>query len=92
VELEMNIFNYGHFVKQLKAEGFDARGDVFNGQVGVIVGPKGLDPKRLPPNEIGVFFPLWELNDPVNREFVTKRKFHDIVEHRRPGWTPFLNR
>ena len=88
----MNIFNYGHFVKQLKAEGFDARGDVFNGQVGVIVGPKGLDPKRLPPNEIGVFFPLWELNDPVNREFVTKRKFHDIVEHRRPGWTPFLNR
>ena len=88
----MDVYNFGDFVKDLNAEGFDARSDIFNGQVGVIVGPKGLDPKRLPPDEIGIFFPLWELNDPTNFGFVTNRQFHDIVDQRKPGWTPFLNR
>lgn len=84
----MDIFNFGDFVKQLQAEGFDARGNVFNGQVGVIVGPKGLDMDRMPPNEIGIFHPLWELNDPANHRLVAERRFHDIVDKRRPSWTP----
>jgi hypothetical protein len=83
----MDIFTFGAFVKQLQAEGFDATGDVFSGQVGVIVGPKGLDSMRLQPNESGIFFPLWELND--QRELVSKRQFHEIVANRPPDWTPF---
>jgi hypothetical protein len=54
------------FAQQLEREGFDARGDLFNGQIGVIVGPKGLDLTRMPPDEIGIFFPLWEINAPEN--------------------------
>jgi hypothetical protein len=88
----MDIHNCGEFIKQLRSEGFDARSDVFNGQVGVIVGPKGLDARRMPPDEIGIFHPLWELNDPANQRLVFERRFHDIAEKRQPGWTPFQNR
>lgn len=74
------------FVKQLRNEGFDVRGDVYNGQVGIIIGPKGLDPKRMPPDEIGIFFPLWELNHESNRPLVEARRFHEIVESRPQDW------
>jgi hypothetical protein len=76
----------GSFVARLRGEGFDARTDLFNGQVGLIVGPKGLDPKRMPPDTSGLFFPLWELNYRANREFVEARRFHDIFESRPPDW------
>jgi hypothetical protein len=59
----------------------------FDGQVGVLVGPKGLDPKRMPPETKSLFFPLWELNDPANQEMVVERKFHDICASRLPDWT-----
>lgn len=87
-----NSYDCGDFVRQLQSEGFDARGDLFNGQVGVIVGPIGLDSRRLPPDEIGIFYPLWELNDPANRELVAGRKFHEIAAKRQPGWRVFQNR
>jgi hypothetical protein len=74
------------FVNQLRDEGFDAAGDVYNGQAGIIVGPEGLDRKRMPPNEIGIFFPLWELNYGANRPLVEERRFHDIVESRPKDW------
>jgi hypothetical protein len=74
------------FVKQLRSEGFDARTDLFNGQIGVIVGPKGLDPKRMPPDEVGFFLPLWELNYEGIRELVARREFNEIVENRPQGW------
>ena len=76
----------GVFVNQLKGEGFDAAGDVYNGQVGIIVGPKGLDRNRMPHNETGIFFPLWELNYWTNRPVVEERRFHDIVEVRPKDW------
>lgn len=74
------------FLKHLRREGFDARGDVYNGQVGIIVGPGGLDPKRMPPDEIGIFFPLWELNHESNRPLIEARRFHEIVESRPENW------
>jgi hypothetical protein len=74
------------FVAGLRSEGFDARADFFCGQVGLIVGPNGLDPKRLPPDTAGLFFPLWELNYNPNRALVEARKFHEIFESRHSGW------
>lgn len=74
------------FVAQLRREGFDARTDLFNGQVGLIVGPHGLDPKRMPPDTAGLFFPLWELNYTGNRPLVEARKFHEIFENRPSDW------
>jgi hypothetical protein len=53
----MNILDYGDFVKQLQAEGFDARGDEFRGQFGVTVGPAGLDPNGFHPTNRGFSFP-----------------------------------
>ncbi len=78
------------FIQGLKAEGFDAKDDLFRGQIGVLVGPRGLDPQRLPPNAAAFFFPLWELNDPANLAAVASRDFHRIVENRAPGWKPVL--
>jgi hypothetical protein len=76
----------GVFVNELRGEGFDAAGDVHNGQVGIIVGPRGLDRKRMPENEIGIFFPLWELNYEGSRPLVEARRFHDLVESRPRDW------
>jgi len=73
-------------VTELRSEGLDARADLFNGQVGLIIGPKGLDPSRLPPETAGLFFPLWELNFTPNRPFVQARKFHEIFESRPNDW------
>lgn len=77
------------FAQQLEREGFDARGDLFNGQIGVIVGPKGLDLTRMPPGEIGIFLPLWEINAPENQALIAERKFQDIFENRPPDWKPY---
>lgn len=76
----------GRFADQLKSEGFDARTDIFNGQLGLIVGPGGLDARRMLHNEAALFFPLWELNCEANRPLVVERRFHDIVEHRPKDW------
>jgi hypothetical protein len=82
----IHMDDLGPFVANLRSEGFDARTDLFNGQVGLIVGPGGLDPKRMPPNTAGLFFPLWELNYAPNRPLVKARKFHDIFESRPTDW------
>ena len=74
------------FAQQLTTEGFDARANLFNGQVGLLVGPNGLDPKRMPPDIAGLFFPLWELNHEVNRPLVVARNFHDLVANRPQDW------
>jgi TIR domain len=86
-QFPISIQTVADFAKQLSAEGFDARSDLFNGQVGLIVGPKGLEMDRVPPDEIGLFLPLWELNHVSNRELVIDRRFHDLVERRPAGWT-----
>jgi hypothetical protein len=77
-------------VAELRKEGFDARVDIFNGQVGLIVGPSGVDPTRLPPDTAGLFVPLWELNYAGNRPLVEQSRFHDIVGGRPADWQ--LNR
>jgi hypothetical protein len=82
--IQMN--DLGTLVAHLRREGFDARTDLFNGQVGLIVGPNGLDPKRMPPETAGLFFPLRELNSVPNRALVEARKFHEIFENRPPDW------
>jgi hypothetical protein len=80
----------GEFAKQLRSEGFDAKADLYagpqGGQLGLIVGPNGLDSKRMPPDTAGLFFPLWELNYETNRPLVDIRKFHDIFEKRPQDW------
>jgi hypothetical protein len=76
----------GDFVAHLRSEGFDAREDLFNGQVGLIVGPRRLDVRRMPPNTTALFFPLWELNYVGNRTFVETRQFHEIFESRPSDW------
>src|ERR1039457_394008 len=86
----LRMDDLGPFVAALRSEGFDARADLFNGQVGLIVGPNGLDPNRMPPDTAGLFFPLWELNYTPNRALVEARRFHDIFENRSPDWQ--LNR
>jgi len=82
----IHMDDLGDFVASLRNEGFDARFDLFNGQVGVIVGPCGLDTKRMPPDTAAFFFPLWELNYLPNRPLVESRRFHDIFEGRPPDW------
>lgn len=82
----IHMDDLGAFVARLRSEGFDARTDLFNGQVGLIVGPNGLDPKRMPPETAGLFFPLWELNYTPNRALVEARKFHEIFESRPLNW------
>ena len=82
----INMFDVDDFAKRLKGEGFDARADLYNGQGGLIVGPKGLDPIRMPPDTRAFFFPLWELNHDSNRSLVDARKFHEIFEKRPPDW------
>lgn len=82
----IHMKDLGTLVARLRGEGFDARTDLFNGQVGLIVGPNGLDPKRMPPDTAGLFFPLWELNYVPNRALVEARKFHEIFEHRPTDW------
>lgn len=76
----------GVFMKQLQSEGFEARSDLFNGQEVLVVGPKGLDPKRMPPGTGAFFFPLWELNYEGNRPLVDARRFHEIFESRPQDW------
>jgi hypothetical protein len=82
----IHINDLGDFVRELRSEGFDARTDLLNGQVGLIVGPNGLDPQRLPPETAGLFFPLWELNYTPNRTLVQDRRFHDIFISRPTDW------
>jgi hypothetical protein len=71
-------------VRNSQGEGFDARVEHFNGQDGMRVGPKGLDPTRLKPGEKALFLPLWEINAPENSGLIVERNFHSIVENRRP--------
>jgi hypothetical protein len=40
-QFPIDMFHVDAFAQQLSSEGFDARGNLFNGTVGVIVGPKG---------------------------------------------------
>src|SRR5260370_6682399 len=82
----IHMDDLGTFVTLLRTEGFDARTDLFNGQVGLIVGPNGLDHKRMPPQIVGLFFPLWELNYKGNRSLVEARKFHYIFYNRPTDW------
>ena len=82
----IHMDDLGGFVARLRSEGFDARIDLFNAQVGLIVGPNGLDPKRLPPDTAGLFFPLWELNYRANRDLVAAFRFHEIFDNRPPDW------
>ncbi len=92
MKFPIDILSVGDFTAELRREGFDARTDVFNGQVGVIVGPLGLDEKRLPEDTLGLFFPLWEIN--LNRPLVEQRRFHDIFEGRPDDWQlnkPYAN-
>ncbi len=84
--LPIHMDDLDTFAQQLQNEGFDARANVFNGQVGLIVGPKGLDPKRMPPDTAGLFFPLWELNYKANMPLVEARNFHDLFANRPPDW------
>lgn len=82
----IHMKDLGALVARLRSEGFDARTDLFNGQVGLVIGPNGLNPKRMPPDAVGLFFPLWELNYVPNRELVERHKFHEIFEARPQGW------
>lgn len=82
----IGIFDVQDFAKRLKSEGFDARTDLLNGQVGLIIGPKGLGQGRMPPDTMGLFFPLWELNNKSNRPLVEDRQFHEIFENRPEDW------
>jgi hypothetical protein len=84
----INMDDLGSLVGTLRGEGFDARTDIFNGQVGLIVGPRGLDEKRIPPNTAALFFPLWELNYVPNRPLLEARRFHDVFESRPSDWQP----
>ncbi len=86
MKFPIHMDDLGLFVARLRSEGFDARTDLFNGQVGLIVGPNGLDPRRMPPDTAGLFFPLWELNYTANRGLVDARRFHDIFENRPSDW------
>jgi hypothetical protein len=84
------------FLQQLRNEGFDATEDIYKGIPGIIIGPKGLDETRMPIEEmpfplpagraLALFFPVWELNDPINRRFVVERNFHDLCDARPQSW------
>ena len=81
-------------VMQLQDEGFEAVEHVYTttqygAQHGVLIGIQSLDPARLKPGNLGIFIPVWELNQ--NISLVLKRRFHDIVERRQPNWTPFFS-
>lgn len=82
----IKMYNLSRFAEVLKAEGFDASEYFLGGQVGLVVGPAGLDPKRLPCGQLGFFLPLWEINAPRNRWMIARRQFHDLVENRPKGW------
>jgi hypothetical protein len=73
--MEFPLFDHNlyEFAQQLRTEGFDARAEVLNDQVGLAVGPKGLDTNRLRPGEVELFLTLSEINDPANR-VVDRRK------------------
>ncbi len=86
VRFPIHMDDLKDFADTLKQEGFDAEVNLFNGQLGLIVGPKGLDRRRLAPDTRGLFLPLWEINDPKNRELVVWRDFHAIVEFRPTDW------
>jgi hypothetical protein len=77
------------FALQLQREGFEAGVQLWNGQIGIAVGPKGLHRRRMPPNVAGIFLPLWEINAPENRALIAGRKFQEIFESRPPDWKPY---
>ena len=72
--------------EQLRREGFEARDDIFAGQSGLLLGPKGLDPARMTEDQTTLFFPNWEWTDPANQERVAAREFHEIFENRPSDW------
>jgi hypothetical protein len=88
VDLPINMDDLEQLAERLRREDFDARTDVFDGQVGLIVGPAGLELKRLPPGQTGLFLPLWELNHPANRPLVAAKQFHEIRDRRPANWQP----
>ena len=77
------------FIEELKRENFDACEGEIDGQKGLLLGPKGLDPVRTVRGTEALFFPNWELNDPANNQRIEHREFHDIVENRPSDWKPF---
>jgi TIR domain-containing protein len=82
----IHMDDLGKFAKTLQAEGFDATVSLVNGQLGLDVGPNGLDPSRLSPDTRAIFLPLWEINHPQNRDLVERRDFHAIGELRPSDW------
>ena len=69
------------FASRLRSQGIDARewGESIEGGKGVLLGMviTGLG-----------FFPVWELNEPDNLEFVAARDFASIKANRSPDWEP----
>ena len=87
VDFPIDIHNVETFAQELRAEGFDACADQYDGQVGLLVGPAGLNTERLPTGELAFFLPLWEVNASMNRPMIADRQFHCVVERRPEGWT-----
>ena len=71
----------------LRLEGFDAKKHVINGELGVLIGPKGLNPLRMPPGQRTLFFPHQELTERANRPLLARRDFHRIFENRKAHGT-----
>jgi hypothetical protein len=86
MRLPMDMDDIGKLVNELRCNGFDASKGLLNGYLGLLVGPKGLDTKRLPRDTKTIFFPLWEINDPANKQLVQSRDFHTLYESRPPNW------
>jgi hypothetical protein len=90
MRLPIDMDDIGKLANELRNNGFDAREGWLDGQLGLIVGPQGLDPQRLPPDTKRLFLPLWEINDPVNKELVESRDFHKLYDSRSPNWSVSL--
>lgn len=86
LEFPLNHERLGQLAAQLRSEGFEAQGDLYNGWPGLLIGPKGLDSERVPSGLKALFFPLWELNTPANRSLVAARRFHDLYDNRPADW------
>jgi hypothetical protein len=69
------------FAGQLREEGIDAHewGESIPSGGGILIGivVKGLG-----------FFPVWELNEPANKELLAARDFAGIKANRDPDWEP----
>jgi len=80
--MAFDSWNLEELANALRAEGFDARQDVFRGQVGLLLAERHA---TIPPAD---FFPPWELNQ--NLDAVVHRDFAGIKSQRPPDWAPVL--